>query len=323
MQNIGTYRDSDILAQQRRANKKITQGIEKEVDRLHILDARKRLVEVLLFISLYLVGAYIAFSYGDIFLAYLIAILCMGLAFNSLPILIHEGLHGLLAKNGKTNHFLSFLVGVPFIVSAAAYKVTHTNHHVALGRKLDYGTYGQYTKRPILIWVAYFAQLLAGSILYTTFIPFLGFKSASFRERLHITFEYVAIISIVVLFFSYVSEATILQYWFYPLMVLNVFTNIRGVASHALGDSENLYLSSRTIKSSKWVSVLFLYGNYHVEHHLFPLVPSYNLLKLHSLTWSRLPKALYDQSYSQFLLRFIKAAFRNDLKPQKVVVPNR
>ncbi len=69
------------------------------------------------------------------------------------------------------------------------------------------------------------------------------------------------------------------------------------------------------------VSFLFLHENYHLEHHIFPGVPSYNLAEMHALIWNRLPEAIYSQSYSQFLLGLLKAAFRNDLKPMGVVRP--
>ncbi len=118
-----------------------------------------------------------------------------------------------------------------------------------------------------------------------------------------------------ILLFNTVAIHTLLLYWIYPLLIMSILTNIRGLASHALGDVENIYLSSRTIKSSKLVSVLFLHENYHLEHHLFPRVPSYHLLRMHELIWDRLPQALYARSYSEFLIGLFKAASRNDLNP--------
>jgi fatty acid desaturase len=42
---------------------------------------------------------------------------------------------------------------------------------------------------------------------------------------------------------------------------------------------------------------------YHIEHHMFPMVPSYNLPKLHELIKDQLPKpntSLYD-AYKEIL----------------------
>ena len=98
--------------------------------------------------------------------------------------------------------------------------------------------------------------------------------------------------------------------------MLNLLSNIRGLASHALGDVEDIYLSSRTISSSKLTALLFLHENFHLEHHLFPRVPSYHLAELHRLIWPRLPRALAVSSYPAFLRLFFRAALKRNLQPQ-------
>ena len=320
--NREKYADSKILAQQRRASKEVTVGLEKEINELHKLNHLKRFGEVLFFFSLYLMGAGLSFWLGESIFWYIVALLLMGLAFNSLPIFLHEGLHGLLANNKRVNHLFSFLAALPLMMSSTAYEVTHTNHHIYLGRKSDYGTYKQYVKKPVFVWAAYLAQLLAGSFLYLAFIPILGFKSASNKYRAFIIFEYTIICCSFYLFFSNFSAEVILQYWFYPILVMTVLTNIRGLASHALGDVENIYLSSRTIDSSKLTAFLFMNENLHLEHHLFPSMPSYNLGKTHELIWDRLPEALYAKSYPEFLFQMAKAAVKNDLNTQGAIIPN-
>ena len=47
---------------------------------------------------------------------------------------------------------------------------------------------------------------------------------------------------------------------------------------------------------------------YHIEHHMFPLIPSYNLKKLHSLINNDLPipkKGLWD-AYKEIIPAVIK-----------------
>ena len=306
---------------ERRASREITAGLGSEIESLHQLSAPRRVREFAFFIALYAIGAAAAF-HSDLSVAFfLVGMVFMGAAFNSLGVLIHEGLHGLLAKHPNNNHLLSFLVGLPIGMSATAYQITHNNHHFHLGRKLDFGTYRQHVKKPWLVWVAYFAQLFFGTILYVALIPFVAFSSASRSSRLWIIAEYCVIVATFASVFLSVPIASILLYWGYPIIVMSVMTNIRGLASHALGDVENIYLSSRTITSSKIVSTLFLYENYHLEHHLFPGIPSYNLSRTHALIWDRLPEALYSQSYLWFLLGFFRAAFKNNLQPMGVVHP--
>lgn len=314
-------KDNRVLIERTLANKEISKGIETQVDQLLVLNAAKRAREFLFFGCLYAVGALIVSLSNSILPLTLSGVIFMGVALNSLAIFIHEGLHGLLANNWRINHLLSFLVGLPTMVSATAYYTTHINHHYELGRKLDYGTYRQHTRKPFFIWLAYLLQLTLGSFIYIFFIPFLGFKSASNRSRFFIVTEYCVIITVFTIFFTYVATSTVLLYWFYPMLIMNMLTNIRGLASHALGDQENIYLSSRTVKGSKLISVLFMNENYHLEHHIFPRTPSYNLPAMHGLIWNRLPEAIYADSYGHFLFNLLKSALKQDLNPMGVVHP--
>ncbi|MCC2631250.1 MAG: fatty acid desaturase, partial [Candidatus Paceibacter sp.] len=299
----------------------ISKGIEDQVNNLLVLNAGKRAKEFLFFGCVYACGALLVTLIPGVLPSLLLGILLMGVGLNSLAIFIHEGLHGLLAKNMWRNHLLTFLVGLPIMISATAYYTTHVNHHYELGRKLDYGTYRQHARKPFFVWIAYFLQLTLGSVLYILFIPFFGFKAASQTSRLYIISEYIIIIAVFILFFTFVPTSVVLLYWGFPLLVLNVLTNIRGIASHALGDPENIYLSSRTVNASKLVSLLFLHENYHLEHHIFPRTPSYNLPAMHALIWDRLPQAIYSKSYPHFLYGLLKAALKKDLNPMGVVTP--
>ena len=67
-------------------------------------------------------------------------------------------------------------------------------------------------------------------------------------------------------------------------------------------------LQTRTVTSTKLLSFLNVNLNYHLEHHLFPAVPWYNLPKVHTLLQEE-----YEQAgafiYSSYL-RFLVDAFR-------------
>lgn len=310
-----------ILAQPRRAGEEITAGIETQIEQLHVLDARKRISEFAFFFALYAIGAFVAAQSNIRFAAALSGTLIMGIALNSCGIFIHDGLHGLLAKTPRNNHALSFLVGLPILMSPTAYEITHQNHHYALGRKLDYGTYRQHTRNPAFVWAAYLLQLFFGSILYVLMIPFLAFRSASPREKRTIIIEYLLLFAIYALAITNLQTEVLFRCWLLPLLVMMALTNVRGLASHALGDVEDIYLSSRTVRSSRLVAFLFLHENYHLEHHIFPRVPSYNLAAAHALIWNRLPYAVYAPSYLSFLVNFFKAARKRDLRPLGVVTP--
>lgn len=311
----------ETVARARRIDPEALVGIEKEIETCHRLSNGRRVLEVLPFVLLYLAGAVLAAAGGERWWWLTAGVLVMGLAMNSLGILIHEGLHGLLAKSPAANHFWSFLCGLPLLVSASAYRKTHTDHHFEFGRKLDFGTYRQHLGKPALVWTAYLLQLLFGSVLYILFIPVLGLRGASWKVRVMILVELALIAAWVTWLVTSFPPRTWLTYWIAPSLVMMLLTNIRGLASHALGDLEDIYLSSRTVRSNPVVRFLFLHENYHLEHHLFPQVPSYHLARAHRLVWNRLPRALYAPSYSGFLLGFLKSLRTLSLAPLGVTHP--
>lgn len=313
----------EAVARARRIDPAALRGIEAEIEACHRLSNRKRFLEVLPFAGLYLAGAGLAGWALDheVWTVLALGVVFMGVAMNSLGILIHEGLHGLLAKTAAANHFWSFLCGVPLLVSASAYRKTHSDHHFHFGRKADYGTYRQHLKNPVLVWGAYLLQLVLGSVLYILLIPVLGMRGASWKTRGMILLELSLIAAVVAWLVGTFPPSVWLTFWIAPSIVMMALTNLRGLASHALSDPEDIYLSSRTVRSNSIVRFLFLHENYHLEHHLFPQVPSYHLARAHRLVWDRLPRALYAPSYTQFLVGFVQALGGLRLEPLGVTIP--
>jgi len=311
----------DHRTEKRRAGAEVIAGIESEIVACHRLSAGHRLSEVGFFAALYATGALLVAGFPDALPALLAGILMMGLALNACGILIHEGLHGILARDARINHLGTFLCGLPLLISASAYRATHRDHHFEFGRRRDYGTYRQHLDNRYFIWSAYFAQLFLGSVLYVLLIPVFAWRTASNRTRACIIVEYVLIAAALVSLIRFAPAQAILHYWVFPALVMMALTNVRGLASHALGDLEDIYLSSRTVRASPLVELLFLHENYHLEHHLFPRVPSYRLKRAHRLVWNRLPRALHAHSYTAFLLSFFKASLKLDLSPCGLTYP--
>jgi fatty acid desaturase len=52
-------------------------------------------------------------------------------------------------------------------------------------------------------------------------------------------------------------------------------------------------LNTRTLKLNPFVRFLYFNMNYHIEHHMFPMVPFHSLPKLHERIKQDLPRA-YD-----------------------------
>jgi len=95
---------------------------------------------------------------------------------------------------------------------------------------------------------------------------------------------YVAVLGVIGLTGSWLG---LLMYWIIPYFtVFLLFLYLRSVAEHfGSMDYEHELGSSRTVYPHLWERAFFAPHNvnYHLDHHLYPSVPFYNLPKLHAL----------------------------------------
>jgi fatty acid desaturase len=113
----------------------------------------------------------------------------------------------------------------------------------------------------------------------------------------------------------FVPAQVLLIAWWTPLLIAGNLTSIRGFTQHGITDAHDPYLASRTILPHPIVEFFVLHENYHLEHHLFPEVPSYHLSRLHRMVWPRMPRAVSGRGYLQFLARFMRATSHLDETP--------
>lgn len=304
----------DAGSQHLAAKKELSDGHEEEIRALHRLNPQARLAQFAMFLVLYAGGTVVAAtttaSWWQLF-----AVLLMGFAFNLLGLFIHEGLHGLLAEGKRNNYLITLATGIPILMSPSAYRLTHAFHHVELGKDRDFGTYKQHTRRPFVVWLCYYAQLLAGSLIYMLVIPFLSVRMAPPAVRRVIIREFLILWSVAGTVIWLLPAQSLLLYWFWPLVVMNFMTNLRGLASHCLCDPSDPLLASRVLRSNRLMHLLLLNEHLHLHHHLFPNIPSYNLPKLDALIRHKISRATFAESYSQFLYSFVRATLARDLRP--------
>ncbi|WP_244130198.1 fatty acid desaturase [Burkholderia sp. BCC0044] len=70
-------------------------------------------------------------------------------------------------------------------------------------------------------------------------------------------------------------------------------THVFNITQHA-GLAEDVLdhrLNTRTVRMNPLLAFMYMNMNYHVEHHMFPMVPFYNLPKLHELIKDQCPSA--------------------------------
>ena len=98
-----------------------------------------------------------------------------------------------------------------------------------------------------------------------------------------------------------------------------------GLTQHT-GLQENIKdhrFSTRTIHLNPIFSFLYWHMEYHIEHHMFPTVPSYNLPKLHKMIKDQMPpakKGLWG-AYKEILPAIFKQA-KNPNYKIKLSIPN-
>jgi fatty acid desaturase len=302
------------------ARVQLSAGIEDRLSELQHLNGWRRSFDFVFFPFLWLCGAILTqISYTMLaskmgLLLRLIGLFLSAIGLHAFGLLIHEGIHYTLFTRKFWNRWISVALGGAVLISFTAYQVLHLRHHQYLGDPRDPDDYHNYTNRLTLVWMLHYMRLTIGAFLYIILIPFVAYGHASKIERKRILVEY----SLLGLAYIWVLTAfpfeTILHVWLIPLIPVGYMTNIRGFTQHGITDAKDPFLASRSIHTNPVIAFCVLHENYHLEHHLFPEVPSYQLERLHKLIWNRLPRVV-SSSYLGFLVQFFRATPTLDETP--------
>ena len=207
----------------------------------------------------------------------------------------HESGHGTAFKTDWMNNVLYEIASFMVMRESTVWRWSHNRHHsdtIIVGRDpeiavpvppnipaiiLSYFNLGVYPK--------YFKHILMHSIgkmtdAERTFIPETEYPAVYRNARVYLVI-YAAVIG-----FSFYTRSLL------PLLFIgltNLFGTwllvIYGLTQHA-GLAENVLdhrLNSRTVYMNPIHRYLYWNMNYHIEHHMFPLVPYHALPKLHAV----------------------------------------
>ncbi len=230
-----------------------------------------------------------------------------GVAIHAMATLMHEGIHGTLFRRRRLDRLAGFLLGAPAMFSFTAYKVAHLVHHRHTRTELDPDDFLNVSPNRLIRSVVFYGWLGVGMLAYLLHIPIGALRLGTPRERKAIVLEYAVIFGVIaaaLVFFGWIGRLDIpLHAWLLPLPVAIAFGNMRSWAEHALTRPGHPLTQTRTVTSNRAVSFLMCNLNYHLEHHLFPGVPWYNLPKLHALLLDeyRRAGAIVHRSYLGFL----------------------
>jgi fatty acid desaturase len=299
------------------ARQQLSRGLETDIDALRRQRPGRRAGEIALFTVLWAIGiglglAGLASSGIAAALLQVAGIAAAAAALNAYYLLSHEGHHHLLFRNRALNHGVNVALCVPLLHSPSAYRVLHELHHRHLGGPGDPDEYRNYTGSARLRWVLQWVRLTMGTLVYMPLIPLVAWRRARRDERPWIAGEYAAMSAIWAAVFAAVPIGVLLQVWLVPGVVVGYVSAVRALAQHALTDAHDQLLASRSVQSNAVVSFLLLNENYHLEHHLFPEIPSYNLPRLRALLRSRLPYTVEATSYTRFMAGFCARFWQGD-----------
>jgi fatty acid desaturase len=184
-------------------------------------------------------------------------------------------------------------------------------HHLPLGNLAFYKSYAALHFETIK------HALGITTVVLTDCVPKEVHTKVRFAARIHILL-WVIIISSSIYFQTWLPIVLLLLPFIYGTTLRNMFDFVQhaGLANNA----KDHRLCTRTVKLNPIFSFLYWGMEYHIEHHMFPMVPSYNLKKLHEAVKGQMPKpknGLWD-TYKEI----IPAIFKQTKDPTYVLKVN-
>lgn len=211
----------------------------------------------------------------------------MGMIIHGLGNFMHEGIHGNLFRDRRWDRWFGFLAGAPTLFPITAYGTNHLLHHKHTRTEKDPDEIGNITQSRTLRSLIFYAWFFVGTIIYSFRVPYVVHTRGTRHQRVAVVTERTLIM---VLLFGLLASAwafgfldVVFHCWVIPLVLASGFANIRVWAEHQMTVPDHPLKQTRTVTSSAFYSFFNINLNYHLEHHLFPGVPWYNLPKVHRL----------------------------------------
>lgn len=234
-------------------------------------------------------------------LAYLIAIIIIGLRQHAFSLLMHDGSHWRLFRSRRLNDIVSNLfLAFPLGVTTNVYRQFHFAHHQHTLTERDPEQQLHYRPDPTMRWpksrremLAWFLKDLTGlhiliALRYSHhFLVFPRLLKPAAKGGLQESERYwflgfALVVAVVLTLFDAWTHFFLL--WLFPLFtVFWAISRLRILSEHTCAPNTHELTATRSTVSTILDRMLVhhVHFNYHLEHHLFPSVPHYNLPKLH------------------------------------------
>ncbi|MEO8359098.1 MAG: fatty acid desaturase [Vicinamibacteria bacterium] len=216
-------------------------------------------------------------------------IVLQGFTFFNMTTLLHEVVHSSIFAKRKpgAERALGLLYAITSGISASQFTKWHLDHHDGLGTE---------DEDPKRHWLSPKRNQRWFKALYCTpALMVIYFRAAAQEVRTYpaelrslIARERTATIVIQLtagsLLYYFGGVGAMLRVWFLPyFIVFPIAFTINRLGQHYNIDPTNPLKWATVMQPSGLWDFLFVYSNYHAEHHYFPRVPFYNLRKLHMI----------------------------------------
>ena len=244
----------------------------------------------------------------------LLSVFVVGVQQHALFILAHESAHYRLFANRTLNDAVGRFVGMASGISMCTYRVIHRLHHNNLYTEEDPDTaiHGGYPRGVAYLWKK-LGQDAIGWNAWKTFAYFFGapalnaathraarplddtspqLRTSARADRWFVVAFQIALPVLCLLVGSWRGLVQYALLWLLPMLtVLQPILRLRAICEHgATTDFSSPLTAARTNRTWGGVANLFArwmlfphHVNYHLEHHLYPAVPHYNLPRLHRI----------------------------------------
>jgi len=238
------------------------QRLLKEVNWKDLVQLKQADVWSELFISLPWLLASFSFAYFE---WYIPALFCSFMFFLTGLRQVHNAFHFALGISRQNTHWTMFILSILMLGSMHAVQINHLRHHQHCMQDEDVEA-----KSAQMKW---WQALLFGPIF-----PLILHKKAlevgTFTQRKWIFAELFANLLLLIMVFI-ILDISILKYHVFAMLVGQCMTAFFAVWTVHHDTADHVYMA-RTVRN-EFKRVITYNMFYHVEHHLFPAVPTRNL----------------------------------------------
>jgi fatty acid desaturase len=210
-----------------------------------------------------------------------------GFTYFNMTVLLHDVVHNAVfaGTQRRSERVLGLVYAITSGISASQFTRWHLDHHDHLGDADD---------DPKRHWLSPKRNARWYKLLYCTpaLMP-IYFRAAaqeakSYSEPLRATIRRERLATLLIqlsagaLLWYFGGAGAMLRVWFVPyFLVFPVAFTLNRLGQHYNIDPSHPLKWSTLMAPSHFWEFLFLYSNFHLEHHYFPRVPFYNLRELH------------------------------------------